>query len=191
MSLKPSTELNQTKDAIAFAQEDMRNAYGNGAIGALVSGTIWVVASAIGNYSSAMYGMWALFFGGMLIQPLSMAMLKLLGFRGNHDKSNPLGKLALEGTVFMLLCIPLAFLLAKQDENLFFLAMMLIIGGRYLTFNSIYGLKTYWLFGGVLALTAFLLFYIGIGPASVAMTGGIIEILFGSYLYYSISKNHY
>lgn len=190
MSLKSSADLNTIQDSIALAQEDMRIAYGNGAIGALVSGTIWVVASVIVHYSSAMYGMWALFFGGMLIQPLSMAVLKLLGFRGSHHKSNPLGKLALEGTVFMLLCIPLAFLLANQYVSLFFLAMMLIIGGRYLTFNSIYGLKTYWLFGGVLAMSAFLLFYFGVGPGVAALTGGIIEILFGTYLYYTFSNQN-
>lgn len=188
MSLRSTSDLKQAMDALALAQADMRNAYGNGAIGALVSGTIWIIASAIVYYSSAMHGILTLFFGGMLIQPLSLATLKILGFKGSHDKGNPLAKLALEGTVFMLLCISLAFLLSKQDVSLFFLTMMLIIGGRYLTFNTVYGLKTYWLFGGVLAMSAFLLFYFSVGPETGAMCGGLIEILFGSYLFYSFSN---
>ena len=190
MSSKTSIGTNQAHESFNEAQEDMRNAYGNGAIGALVSGTIWVIASATIHYSSPMHGVWSLFFGGMLIQPLSMAELKILGFRGAHDKSNPLAKLAMEGTFFMLLCIPLAFLLFNQEVRFFFLAMMLIIGGRYLTFNTIYGLKTYWLFGGTLAMSAFLLYYLNVGSAGAAMTGGMIEILFGAYLYRSVSNQH-
>ena len=44
-----------------------------------------------------------------------------------------LGNLAMEGTIFMIMCLPLALGLSLQHAECFFQGMLLIIVGSYLT----------------------------------------------------------
>jgi hypothetical protein len=179
-----STDQKGTKiETMAQAQYSMQKAYAGGALGALVSGSVWLVAAIVAFWVSSQTAVWTLFFGGMLIHPLGMVVGKLAGFSGQHDKGNPLGQSAMEGTLFMLLCIPLALLLSFQNHAWFFQGMLLIIGGRYLTFATLYGNKTYWFLGGVLGAAAFLLFFIEADAAISALSGSTIEIFFGIVLF--------
>lgn len=164
-------------------QKEMRDNYALGAIGALVSGTIWIISSVVVNLYDPQKGILTLFFGGMLIFPLSMMAGKLMRIKGDHQKDNPLGKLAMEGTIWMIMCIPLAYGASLVRAEWFFLGMMLIIGGRYLTFASIYGTRIYWILGGVLGLTTFLLFSIQANSFVSALAGGLIEVIFGVILF--------
>ncbi|RIV72591.1 DUF7010 family protein [Flagellimonas aequoris] len=173
--------LSQT--SIIESQSNMRSGYANGALGALVSGTVWLVSAVIAHQVSSQTAVWTLFFGGMLIHPLSLLVSKPLGIPGKHSKGNPLGNLAMEGTFFMLLCIPLALLLSLQNHAWFFQGMLLIIGGRYLTFSTLYGLKIYWLLGGLLGVAAFALFALKADAALSALIGSTIELGFGILLF--------
>ena len=123
--------------------------------------------------------MWTLLIGGVFIHPLSILLSKTVGLRGKHAKDNPLGKLAMEGTIFMLMCLPLAFGLSLQKTDWFFQGMLLIIGGRYLTFSSIYGNKLYWVLGAIIGIAAYFLFSFKIQSSFSALTGSLIEISFG------------
>nr|WP_288931151.1 hypothetical protein [uncultured Allomuricauda sp.] len=176
-------------DNIANAQADLRKGYADGALGVLASGTVWMAAALVAFLVSSQTAIWTLFFGGMLIHPLGLLMAKLVGVPGNHFKQNPLGKLIMEGTIFMLMCIPLALLLSLQNHAWFFQGMLLIIGGRYLTFATLYGIKTYWILGAVLGAAAFALFFFNGNPAISALSGSMIEIGFGIFLFLSYKKN--
>lgn len=170
-------------DSIRQAQEDMRNAYGNGSLGVLVSGAVWVAASLVVNYYSAQNGIWTLIIGGMFIFPLSILIDKLVGLRGAHDKNNPLGQLAMEGTIWMIACIPLAYGVSLIKSEWFFQGMLLIIAGRYLTFASLYGMRLYWLLGAALGAAAYGLFTLQANAFVSALTGGLTEIAFGIGMY--------
>jgi len=176
-------------DNIANAQADLRKGYADGALGVLASGTVWMAAALVAFLVSSQTAIWTLFFGGMLIHPLGLLMAKLVGVPGNHSKQNPLGKLIMEGTIFMLMCIPLALLLSLQNHAWFFQGMLLIIGGRYLTFATLYGIKTYWILGAVLGAAAFALFFFNGNPAISALSGSMMEIGFGIFLFLSYKKN--
>jgi uncharacterized membrane protein YccC len=95
----------------------------------------------------------------------------------------------MEGTIFMLMCLPLAFRLSLQHSEWFFQAMLMIIGGRYLTFASIYGNRLYWILGTVLGVAAYLLFSFKVQSFSSAITGAIIEITFGFFMLINFRKN--
>ena len=82
----------------------------------------------------------------------------------------------------MLMCLPIAFGLSLQRSEWFFQAMLLIIGGRYLTFASIYGNRLYWVLGAVLGIAAYLLFGFEVKSSGSAMTGSLIEITFGLFM---------
>lgn len=171
------------------AQNDMRNGYGYGSIGILVSGIIWIISSLIVNFYSPEKGIWALIIGGMFIFPIGTLIGKLMGIKGQHDKNNALGKLAMEGTIWMIVCIPLAYGLSLIKVEWFFQGMLMIIGGRYLTFASIYGLRTYWLLGAVLILAAYALFFTHASIFASAFTGGLIETIFGISIYVSYKSD--
>lgn len=64
----------------------------------------------------------------------------------------------------------------------FFPAMLLIIGGRYLCFHTLYGRRTYLLLGAGLALAAWLLLAGNVAPHTAALAGGLIETVAGAFL---------
>lgn len=171
--------MNNLKDA----QDDMRNGYGYGAIGVFVSGTVWLLSSLMANAHSSERAIWTLIIGGIFIFPLATLIGKLIGIKGGHHQDNPLGKLAMEGTIWMIMCIPLAYGLSLNKAEWFFQGMLLIIAGRYLTFASIYGIRIYWVLGTILGLAAYTLFKMEAGDFRSALTGGLIEIIFGIVIY--------
>ena len=97
---------------------------------------------------------------------------------------NPLAGLAVEGTLWMLAGIAVAVGLQALRLVWFFPAMLLPIGGRYLTFQTVYGLRIYWVPGAVLCAAGLAL---GLARAPVALgalAGGAIEIVFSGLIFW-------
>lgn len=163
------------------AQADMRKGYADGSIGVLTSGTMWLIAALVAYFISAEKAIWALLIGGMLINPVSGIIEKLKGYKGHHPQ-NALKFLAWENTIWMIMMIAVALLLTFQQIEWFFQAMLMIIGGRYLTFQTLYGMKIYWVFGAVLGIAALVSFKFDLGSFETLLTGALIEILFGIYM---------
>jgi hypothetical protein len=174
--------IKEKMDSIQQAQHDMRASYSHGYAGVIVSGIMWGIAGLIVFYVSPTKGIWALLIGGMFIHPLGIVFNKILGASGNHSSNNPLGKLAMEGTFFMIMCLPLAYGLSLQNEEWFFQAMLLIIGGRYLTFATLFGTRSFWILGGTLGVAAYLLFSLNLSAHVSALTGSSIELIFGTFM---------
>lgn len=177
--------MSETSPGFSFeqAQADMRAGYQCGAPGVAVSGAVWLVAAAVAVMVSPATAVLALLVGGALIHPLGMLLAKLTGGRGAHTPGNPLAGLAGEGTVWMLAGIVLAFGLQLWKLEWFFPAMLLVIGGRYLTFRTLYGLRTYWLLGGALCALGLGLVATGAPAAVAALAGGAMELVFAGVLY--------
>lgn len=173
---------------ITQAQQDMRQGYLGGSPGVLASGLVWLTAGFVAWFSSPENSMLALFLGGMFIHPAGMTIAKALGRPGTHSSGNPLGTLALESTVLMLLCLPLAYAASWKDVSLFFPAMMIIIGGRYLLFSTIYGLRLYWVLGASLAGGGFLLVFWQAPLVAGAWTGAAVELVFAAFLFWQMRQ---
>jgi len=169
--------------SISDAQQDMREAYFSGAAGAVTSATAWLIAALVTTFANQTAGMWTLILGGMFIFPVSVLLCKLIGRSGKHSNDNPLGPLALEGTIWMLLSIPLAIVCAFYRAEWFFPAMLLVIAGRYLTFSTLYGLRVYWVFGATLAASAIALVTIEAPAFAGAYTGALIEYAYGIIIF--------
>lgn len=175
-------------DSLLEAQRDMRHGYADGSIGMMVSGAVWLTSAVVATQFSDTHAIWTLLIGGMFIFPLGILVAKLMKVSGTHTKGNLLGNLAMEGTIFMLMCLPLAFGLSLLHTEWFFQGMLLIIGGRYLTFASIYGTKLYWVLGALLGVSAYLLFFLRVPSCGSALTGGVIEMAFGIYMLMAFRK---
>jgi hypothetical protein len=67
--------------------------------------------------------------------------------------------------------------------------MLLIIGGRYLTFPSLYGLPACEVLGASLAVAAMALAMAGMSMVAGAMTGSVIGYVFGGIIF-SRARTH-
>ena len=182
--------MTHTSMPLAEAQQDMRAAYVGGSSGAVASAVAWLVAGIVALEVSSRSAVVALFLGGALIFPVSVVISKALGASGTHSRANPLGALALESTGFMLLCFPIVFAVSLYRIEWFFPAMLLVVGGRYLSFSTLYGMRLYWAFGGVLAMAAYVLFSLSTSPATSAFTGAAIECGFAGLLFVIASRKN-
>lgn len=159
-------------------QAQMRAGYGSGWTGIAASALAWAMAAGIAWQSSAQHAIWALLAGGALIFPASVVLGKLLGLPCTHPKGNALGSLAGASTFWLIFCLPIAWLLGQQQPAWFFAAMLLVIGGRYLVFASIYGMALYWALGLILAAAGFGLTALSMPAAVIASAGAAIELVF-------------
>jgi hypothetical protein len=165
------------------AQQDLRLSYFGGAPGMLVSSAAWFAAGLGSLYWSNQRAVVILFVGGMLIHPVSALVTRALGRSGRHAAGNPLGRLAQETTVWLILCLPLAFVVSQFRMAWFFPAMLLVIAGRYTVFATMFGSRSYWACAAALAGGAYLLVRLGAGPAAGAFTGATIEAAFSALIF--------
>lgn len=163
------------------AQADMRIGYFCGAPGILVSGVVWLVAAAVAVQFSHKAAVLALLAGGAIIHPLAVVLAKLLGRTGTHTAGNPLSKLAAEGTFWLLAGIAVAYGMHVLRLEWFFPAMLLLIGGRYLTFQTLYGLRGYWVLGSVLCIAGIAFALARVSVPVAAFAGGLIEVCFAVF----------
>ena len=174
--------------SIVDAQLDMRAAYYGGAPGMLTSAAAWLVAALVARLESPERAVWALFIGGMLIHPLALLFTKALGRSGKHPASNPLASLAMATTFWMIMMLPLAYGVSLLRIEWFFPAMLFIIGGRYLTFATLFGTRSYWLCGAALALAGYALGRANAAPELGALAGSAIEAAFAATLFISTRR---
>ncbi|RNF85276.1 DUF7010 family protein [Montanilutibacter psychrotolerans] len=168
---------------LARAQADMRFAYFGGAAGMLASSIAWLCAAVAAAQVAPRQAVWVLFIGGMLIHPLGVLIAKLLGRPGNHSKGNPLGSLALASTAWLIFSLPLAYAVSLLRIEWFFPAMLLVIGGRYLVFSSLFGMRIYWVCGLALAGAGYFLAQAGASPTLGAAAGAAIEAVFAAAIF--------
>jgi hypothetical protein len=167
---------------LAAAQRDMRSGYLDGAPGVLVSGLVWAMAGCVAMWVSPERAVWALFVGGVFIHPVGVLLARLLGRTGRHANNNPLGALGMATTFWMIMMLPLAYGVSLLRLELFFPAMLFVIGGRYLCFQTLYGNRLFWIVGAVLAIAGCGLVMLHAPVALGAFTGAVIEVLFAGLL---------
>ena len=146
------------------------------------SALAWLAAGLVAAQVSPERAVLTLFAGGMLIHPAGVLLARALGRRGQHAHGNPLGTLALETTVWLVLSMPLAYVVSWYRVDLFFPAMLLVIGGRYATFATMFGTRVFWICGGALVAAAYALASLKATPATAAFSGAAIEAAFAVWI---------
>jgi hypothetical protein len=168
---------------VADAQREMRLAYLGGAPGMLTSAAVWLTAGLVASNTSPQRAVWSLLIGGALIHPLSLVLLKALGRSAKHGPENPLGSLALATTFWLVASCVIAYAVSLLRVEWFFPAMLLVIGGRYLTFATVFGLSVYWVCGAALGLAGWALAQADADPAHAAFAGAGLEAVFAATIY--------
>ena len=167
---------------LADAQLSMRRNYLSGGPGVVVSGVVWLIGAASVWRAGFETGMWTFFAGGALIHPVSVVICTLL--RGKTPPPDPkLVQLALLALPILFAGVVGAFVMSHRSPDFLFPIMACAIGVRYLTFQHIYGLKTFLLLGA-------LLIAVGAGANSISppllavpVAVGVIECMCGLWLW--------
>lgn len=167
---------------IIKAQQDMKHAYYGGGPGMLVSGLVWLLAGLLAWQVSAMAGVLAFFIGGMFIFPLGMLFSKILKRPGKHAQDNPLSALALESTMLLFAGLFIAYVVMLVQMNWFFPVMLMVVGVRYLIFQTLYGMRAYWLIGAVMAFTGMFSIILNAPFVWGALIGSLIELIGATWL---------
>ena len=162
-------------------QKELRNSYYGGGIGAIVSGLVWATAAYVAEKSGIKTGFITLFFGGMLIFPVSLVVVSSVLRQPGPSKGNPGGRMVVETLPGMLLGLFLAFLFLEINPQMVFPIAALAVGAHYFSFRSAYGDFTYWVLGGAMMAIGYvgLIGMLADFPLSVAALIAITEIVFG------------
>jgi len=165
------------------AQADLRRAYLDAGPGTIISGLAWAVAAGAEARSGIGTGFVVLFFGGMLIYPLSLLISRVLLRRAAESPDNPFGRLILESTIAMLAAFLPAWLFLETAPALVMPLAALAVGVHYFAFRTAYGLSIFWLLGAVLtAMSLAAIYRVFPLPGAFVLAVAIVEILFGSFL---------
>jgi len=132
------------------AQREVRSVYIGGFWGQLVSSVIWLVSAALGTWVTPKASILAAVIGGFFIFPLTQLMLRLSGRRASVSRENPFNNLGRQVAFVlpfsMLLLVPVGL----YNLNLFFPALMVLLGAHYLPFATLYGMRMFLFLAGIL-----------------------------------------
>lgn len=167
---------------IAEAQLDLRRAFVGGGPGALVSGVVWLAAAGVQRTQGDRIAFAVLFFGGMLIFPLSALLCQFIFRRAKASRGNVLGRVALESTIAMIAGLFVAWLLLQLKPEFVFPVAALAVGTHYFAFRTVYGDVLFWVLGALITAVGVASIYAVAIPGGPILAVGVIEILFALVL---------
>ncbi|MEO1920590.1 MAG: hypothetical protein ABGW84_01745 [Sphingomonadaceae bacterium] len=169
---------------VKAAQAELRHAYTDGGPGVVVSGLIWLAAAFVERQQGVEAAFLALFFGGMLIFPFALLINRAILKRRGESKTNPFGKLVLEGTIAMIGGLIAAWLFLPFKPEWVIPLAAIAVGTHYFAFRTAYGLAIFWLLGAaVTALGALAIFTGWLETNFVTVAVAVTELVFGGILW--------
>ena len=164
---------------ISEAQNDLRRAYVGGGPGVVFSGIVWLVATWTQNNQGVGAGFAALFFGGMLIFPVSKILCRLAFHRSNESPNNPFGMTVLESTIAMVGGLFAAWLFLASRPELVFPLAAIAVGTHYFIFKTVYGDRTFWLLASIVTAIGLADIFVSQMQGSTALLVALTELAFG------------
>jgi len=119
---------------VSDAQREVRTVFVGGFWGQLVSAVLWLVSAALSTWVSPRAGITQIVLGGFLIFPLTQLLLRLSGGRSRVSRENPLHWLGMQVAFTLPLSMLLLVPVAEFHLNLFYPALMVLLGAHYLPF---------------------------------------------------------
>lgn len=164
--------------SIRDAQRDVRGVYEGGFYGQLVSGVVWLAAASVATWVSPSAAVLTLFFGEVLIFPLTTLALRLSGRAASLPAGHPMAGLAMQ----IAFTVPIGFVVVVAmlggRSDLFFPACMVIVGAHYLPFVFLYGMRLFAVLAALMTLVGVLLLYVPLVPSIAAgwFTGALLVV---------------
>jgi hypothetical protein len=125
------------------AQREVRTVFIGGFWGQLVSSAIWLASAALGFWVTPRAAILTLVFGGFFIFPVTQLLLRLTGGPASLSKDNPLGNLGMQIAFTLPMSMLLLVPVTEFRLNLFYPALMILVGAHYLPFVFLYGMRMF------------------------------------------------
>ena len=125
------------------AQREVRTVFIGGFWGQLVSSAIWLTSAALGTWVTPRAAILAVVAGGFFIFPVTQLLLRLTGGRAAVSKDNPLGNLGMQIAFTLPMTMLLLVPVTTFRLNLFYPALMVLLGAHYLPFTFLYGMRMF------------------------------------------------
>ena len=130
--------------------KEIRYSYWGGFSILMIEGFFWILAGILGTLISINVGILLIIIVGTFFYPLGELFQRILK-RPKIRRENPLNGLFTQIGLMIPFSFPLIFMVTKENINLFFPALTVVIGAHYLPFIYAYKLKTYWILASLLA----------------------------------------
>jgi hypothetical protein len=141
---------------------------------------VWLAAAIVLARAGTAAAFATLFFGGMLISPLTSIVVERGFGRPAPSRENSLAMLGLETAIAMVGCLLAAYLLMGSSPEWVFPVAAIAVGTRYVSFATLFGMRIFWLLGGLItAIGATGIWGPFTLPGGVALNVAIVEIAFG------------
>ena len=125
------------------AQREVRTVFIGGFWGQLVSSAIWLASAALGTWVTPRAAILTAVVGGFFIFPATQLLLRLTGGPASVTRSNPLHYLGMQIAFTLPMCMLLLVPVTEFRLNLFYPALMILLGAHYLPFTFLYGMRMF------------------------------------------------
>ena len=163
---------------ISDAQRENRLRFCGGFYGQLVSGVLWLLSGCLAVTVGVKAAIIALVFGGFMIFPLTESLVRLSG-RKNLSEANTLRHLGMQVAFVLPFSMLLLFPVTQYRTNLFYPAIMILLGAHYIPFVFLYGMRLFAFLAGILISGGVCIAMYGANRFSTgAWTTGLVLVLF-------------
>jgi len=164
---------------IQDAQREVRSVYIGGFWGQLVSSVIWLVSAMVSTWVTPRASILTVVIGGFFIFPLTQMLLRLSGRRASVSRDNSFHSLGMQVAFVLPFSMLLLVPVGHYDLNLFFPALMVLLGAHYFPFATLYGMRMFLFLGGILIAAGIVIAHWFSGTFSVgAWVAGLALFVF-------------
>jgi hypothetical protein len=132
------------------AQCEVRTVFVGGFYGQLVSSAIWLASASLAFWVTPRAGIITVVVGGFFIFPATQLLLRLAGGPTSLAKGNPLWNLGMQIAFVLPFSMLLLVPVTQFDLNLFYPALMILLGAHYFPFAFSYGMRMFIPLGAIL-----------------------------------------
>jgi hypothetical protein len=164
---------------IAEAQRENRFRFSGGLYGQAVSGLMWLASAGVATWGRQETAILGLVVCGFFIFPITELLVRTVGSRSKLSGGNSLPQLGMQVAFVLPLSMPLLLPVSRFSLNLFYPALMILLGAHYLPFVFLYGMRMFaalaaFLLGGGMIIAMYLSSSFSIG----AWYTGIVLLMF-------------
>jgi hypothetical protein len=167
---------------IIDAQRENRFRFSGGLYGQTVSGLIWLISASFASWGRRETAIWVLVVSGFFIFPITELLIRTVGTRSKLSSGNSLPQLGMQVALVLPFSMLLLFPVGRFDLNLFYPALMILLGAHYLPFAFLYGMQMFavlaaFMLGGGVIIAMYLSSSFSIGAWYTAIVLLIFAVL--------------
>jgi len=164
---------------ITDAQREVRSRFVGGYYGQLVSGILWLISAISAECYGSRAAIGTVVIGGFFIFPITELLVRLSGGGKEISPENSFRYLGMQVAFVLPLSMPVLVPVTLYRVELFFPALMILLGAHYIPFVFLYGMRMFAVLAGLLVGGGIVMALRGVGGFSLgAWYTGILLVVF-------------